>query len=417
MARLSSYQSLLVIATVSIFVSNLPDYLHHQNLAESLSAPKNWVLGIALLSMPIVMRAEAHDQALRSPLTLWCLLYIWVSVLWVFLSNQTDDTWKELRLRVLAVVEMLISLMVFAHPRAVILAQKCLIGTLLFGTAVNLYETFAPGSFSLVFGRSAGLYMNPNLSGQALALGMILSVSVLPAAWRIPYVLLTGVGIFSTFSRASILAWALSSATMLYVKPVRWRDALPTVAVCLGVTIFVVMPRLDNWLSSWERSGTINADVQERLEWLTNPFGVVDHSSWSRTTLAKEGWDRFVEEPVVGGGTGSTHRTNPEPHNQFLALMIDHGLVGAVLLPALVLAMGWRARGETKHTAIVFGVMILMLSFSTHTILRDEHSLVLFALMAAMVGVSRETGDSRVLSRSVKVHEAETALGSSQVTA
>ena len=40
----------------------------------------------------------------------------------------------------------------------------------LIGVVVDIYEVFAPLSFSKVIGRSAGLYENPNMAGEALVL-------------------------------------------------------------------------------------------------------------------------------------------------------------------------------------------------------------------------------------------------------
>ncbi len=241
-----------------------------------------------------------------------------------------------------------------------------------------------PMTFSRVSGRSAGLYMNPNLSGQALVLGMILCANLFHISKRIPFMLITGIGVFVTFSRASILAWLIAVASMLMIDRARFRDFLPSIALCLLISAFIVLPRLDQWLTSWERTGTLNPDVQERLAWLADPFGVSDSSSSSRTAVAREAWDAFAEEPLVGRGTGSTHQVATEPHNQYLVLMVDHGIIGAAILPLLMLAVVWRSQGAMRGTAFVFALAVLVLSLWTHTILRDEHSLVLFSVMAAM---------------------------------
>lgn len=387
--RLGIYHAGLVLAAMAVFFTNLPDYVHHQNLAETLSVPKNWVIAFCLLSIPIVTRRQSFEPALRSPITLWCLGYVFVTVLWQFNSSQSEETWRELRLRVLSVVELLSVFMVLAVPAAIKFGRQCLVVAVLFGVVLNLYEVFYPSTFSLVSGRSAGLYMNPNLSGQALVLGMVLSMNILSGFWRMPFILLTGVGAFATFSRASILGWLIAVVGMLMCDKVRLREMLSSLGFFLVVGALVIIPQLDQWLTTWERTGTMNADVLERLEWLSNPFEVSDHSSWSRATVAREAWSKFTEASLFGIGTGSTHDMVIEPHNQYLALMVDHGIIGAIILPLLLFALAWNARGETRGTAFVFSATVLVLGVWTHSILRDEHSLVLFSLMAAMTFASR----------------------------
>jgi uncharacterized membrane protein len=69
---------------------------------------------------------------------------------------------------------------------------------------------------------------------------------------------------------------------------------------------------------------------------------------------------------------------------------MDHGVViGVMILPLLLLAVGWGARGETRRLCIVFAAGILVLSLFTHTILYTGSTLILFCLMAAMAATSR----------------------------
>jgi O-antigen ligase len=253
--------------------------------------------------------------------------------------------------------------------------------------ALNIYEFFVPLTFSEVHGRSAGLFVNPNLSGEALVLGMILSVIVLPLFWRAPFLLLTGIGIFATFSRAGIGAWFLAVGGLLFfTKVVRAKDLVWTFLLSLLVVGIVLLPKLDAILKSMDQAGVINKNTEERLAWLTNPSGVSDDSSWSRVYVAQQAWRKFADQPWIGSGTGTSHEAfEIAPHNQYLSYMVDHGVVGATIVPLLILALIWGARGETRRIGLVFGATILWLSFFTHTILSYGHSLLLFALLAAMV--------------------------------
>ena len=74
--------------------------------------------------------------------------------------------------------------------------------------------------------------------------------------------------------------------------------------------------------------------------------------------------------------------------------MEDHGLLGAAIMPLLILAMTWGANGDSRHVARVFGCAVLLMSFFSHAVLYAPFSLWLFSLMAAMASTSRE-GDMK----------------------
>jgi prepilin signal peptidase PulO-like enzyme (type II secretory pathway) len=78
--------------------------------------------------------------------------------------------------------------------------------------------------------------------------------------------------------------------------------------------------------------------------------------------------------------------------------MLDHGVLGAAIMPLLILALIWRAQGETRRVGLIFGATILWLSFLTHTMLNFGPNLILFPLLAAMV-----------LTESFRVHDATQA--------
>ena len=95
--------------------------------------------------------------------------------------------------------------------------------------------------------------------------------------------------------------------------------------------------------------------------------------------------EKFADHPWVGNGTGSMYELfSIAPHNQYLSYMLDHGLLGTMIVPSLVLALIWRVHGETRRLGIVFGAIILFLCFFTHNLLDFGHTLLLFALLAAM---------------------------------
>ena len=379
------YRNMLAILAVALFCTGWSVYQSYAYPA--LGQPKDWILGLSLLSLPLwLLKSRFKQDFLKVPLVVWCFGFAWVTMLWFLGSSQSEIAWRDARGRLSAIMLMLSCLMIFASPSTVRSARWALVFAVLFGAALNIYEFFVPMTFSLIHGRSAGLYINSNLSGEALVLGMILGVTVLPSFCRGPFLLLTGVGILVTFSRSSIAAWFIAvSGLLFFTKGLRARDLAWTFLASLLVVGIVLLPKLDAILTTMDRTGVINKNTEERLAWLANPFGVSDDSSWSRMYVAQQAWGKFSDHPWIGSGTGTMYESfDIPPHNQYLSYMLDHGVLGAAIVPLLILALIWEARGETRRLGLLFGAIILWLSFFTHNVLTFGHGLVLFALLAAM---------------------------------
>jgi O-Antigen ligase len=380
------YRNVLAILAVAVFCTGWPYY--QSQAYPAFGQPKDWILGLSLLSLPLwLFKSKLKQDVLKVPLVVWCFGFAWVTMLWYLGSSQSEIAGRDVRLRLSAIVLLLSCLMIFASPSAVRSARWTLVFAVLLGVTLNIYDFFVPMTFSEVRGRAAGLYGNPNISGEALVLGMILSVTVLPSSCRGPFLLLTGVGIFLTFSRAGIGAWLIAvSGLLLFAKVVRVKDLISTFLLSLLVVGIVLLPKLDAILTTMDQSGAISKDTETRLAWLTDPFGVPDNSALARKYVAEQAWRKFTDHPWIGSGTGTMYESfDIPPHNQYLSYMLDHGVLGAAIVPLLILALIWKASGETRRLGLLFGATILWLCFFTHTILSFGHCLLLFALLAAMV--------------------------------
>src|SRR6476661_685062 len=166
--KLSYYHQALIVAAVGIFYTNVPLYVYANYGMSTLAAPKQWLLLFWLLSLPVLLVRKTAWNALKSPVTIWCFAYAGVTLIWFFLSSQSETAWQEVRYRFLAVIQILVFLMLFREPAAIQWARKALVAAVLLVVAINIYELFTPMSFSTTIGRSAGLYANPNITGEAL---------------------------------------------------------------------------------------------------------------------------------------------------------------------------------------------------------------------------------------------------------
>ncbi len=154
-----------------------------------------------------------------------------------------------------------------------------------------------------LFDRTSGIYVNPNSSGAALVLGIVVSAGMV-AAW-------TARGF-----RYSCRNWNFVDAFSSCGAWLRDRDFW---LVCIGCSDpafahghFERCGQYALWLLASYLSWPMVSDAIggagggiERL-WFLNPEERADFSAnGKRTYLAELGWQQFLEHPLVGNGIGS----------------------------------------------------------------------------------------------------------------
>jgi O-antigen ligase/polysaccharide polymerase Wzy-like membrane protein len=375
------FHSALAVIAIAVFYMNWPNYAH---IRLGILVPYQWVLGFGVLSLPFLFRQIVASDRLKSPVVIWCFGYAWLTIVWFIGSSQSEVAWQVVRWRFLAIIELLLFISLFSYQEANRLARQVLVVGVATGAIIQIYELFFPMSFSEVLGRSAGLYMNPNLAGAALVAGTICAVTVLPLRYRMGFCLMSGIGVMASFSRGSILAWGIAVAGLAVTGLVRAKGLAIIGLIGFALVLLMAVPNWDGPLSTLEAAGTINKNVEERLAWLAAPTDVSDASGWWRQYIAKRAWDKIEEHPFLGGGTGSSFETDIAPHNQSLVFMQDHGVIGILILPLLLLSVVLSVAAENRRTAIVFGCTLMFVSFFSHTLLNDPPIILLLALMATM---------------------------------
>jgi hypothetical protein len=377
----SVFRTALAVIAVAVFYTNWPDYAH---VRLGILVPYQWVLGFGVLSLPFLFRQIVASDMLKSPVVIWCFGYAWLTLVWFVGSTQSEIAWQVVRWRFLTIIELLLFISLFSNQEANRLARQVLVVGVATGVIIQIYELFFPMSFSDVLGRSAGLYMNPTMAGSALVIGMIGACTVLPLPYRAGFCLMSGIGVLASFSRGGILAWGIAVAGLAVTGLVKAKGFAITGLLGFALVLLMVVPNWDEFVFTLERAGTINRNVEERLAWLTDPSGVSDDSSLTRQYLAKRAWEKIGEHPFWGGGTGSSFETDIAPHNQSLVFMQDHGVLGILILPLLLLSVVLSATVENRRTAIVFGCTFMFESLYSHTMLSEPPILLLLALMATM---------------------------------
>lgn len=349
-------------------------------------AVSHFVLAFSVACIPLL----ACTPDIRSwpwAVTAWCFSYLTV-ILIFFLRPYVGEGGHELfRDKVFSVFFLVVMVLVFADSRVHRFTMGTVASVVLVSVAINIYEVFFPlGEFSVNPGRSAGFYLNANKSGAALLLGMIVGLGAVSQRWQIPFSLAVGVGILTTFSRSAIVAWILLVPLVFALR--YGTRSLIWYCLATGLVGLVIIPYAGvRLLQSLENSKTLNQNAISRVS-----MEVGTESDESRSMAARLALQTIADHPLFGKGTGASNEPPFDtvgPHNTYLALMIDHGILGMCILPILLWAATRGATGEIKPFSVPIASFLTYWGLFSHNLLEEKYILFILAYVANLVASSR----------------------------
>jgi hypothetical protein len=379
---LERYQYLLSIVATFIFFSDLPDYLLNAPILPVI--PLVWIGVLAVLSLPFLKNIRNAPKHLL----MWMGIYLGVSVLSLLTVSSDEISFTDFRAKVLSVLFILVMYALY-QQKSVNHIKYTIIVVLLISVGNNLLELFNPRMFAAMnVGRPAGFYIDPNKSGCALVLGMLMGIGVIDKAYRWIYVAIAGVGIMASFSRGAIIGWAICVALLTAGKVIsdnRRKIAVPAIALLLTLIFLNPLDLMVDYFKSTNDAGS-NWDIINRLEEFQNP-SLKEDSASDRQAVAVGGWMMFSNHPFWGNGLASTRKWNiseVSTHNMYLYFMADHGIIGLIFLPGAVFAVVYDNKGEKQIILLSFAIFISIWGFFSHEVLAERYTLSVIALLAAM---------------------------------
>jgi len=369
-----------VFLTAVFFFSNLPLFMPYWGLPVVPWHTYLLVLGctlfLATFRLPHLLRT------LPRYLVVWLWLYLIHGILMFLYSSQNPQGLEMLEMRLLNVALLGTFLMILnLKAGTAILVQKAILCTVLFSTLVNLADFIDP-MFSGVEGRAAGFYINPNIAGRMLSLGMVASLPLVAGRLRLLFCLLVGVGVFITFSRSGWLNWAVGiialTASGYLIFRYKWPSILFFSLLGLAIVYSLISGIALELLSALNLSGYLTPDTLARISGFESSFA--DHSTSERARLAQYSWEVIQQHPLLGVGTDLRQWfIEALPHNMFLMAQVEAGVPGLLLFLALLWLL-WRntdALGRALLTVYIFS------SLFTHNNLDEPATLLILALIAS----------------------------------
>jgi len=196
--------------------------------------------------------------------------------------------------------------------------------------------------------RASYTFGDPNLAGNYLVISLFVMAACQhprsPGVRRFGYlVVLLAIGF--TGSNGAMLTLLVGLVLAFTVTRYRRQGALAglatlaVAALLAGLTIAFVMPRVD--------LGQIREQAAGSVPLLRDSFGRSANSSSERATIVSEGANLFLEGDAAGFGPARTKATLAatqapyvkEAHNDYLATLLERGLIGAIGLLVLGVAV------------------------------------------------------------------------------
>ncbi len=360
---------------------------------------------IGIITALVLSNQKSFNYIFRAPIYGWIVFYVVISLIWMILPNSHAGP-RDMRIIILssAYLFSVASLMYFDDSDFTT-TRKAILFITVVSISNNILEFFNPGFFISqgsdikILGRSAGLYINANIAGEAIILGMIFSYHLVNKNLKLIFLFICLLGIIPTFSRASIASWFIVVIIMIATKSINKKTAI-SLGISLFLTIAILLPILTSFIDLNLEGAAKN--LLGRLDFFSSNRYVADHSQTERLEIAKGALRYFEENPIFGGGLALTRywEYRVSAHNMFLVLMAERGIIGFFIYPLLILSSIWGAKGEARSIAMAFGTYSLIIGFTTHNILDGYHTLIAFALMAGLSYRSRILENTQVQSNS-----------------
>lgn len=323
-------------------------------------------------------------------LIIWAMLFTMMASASFVLNSQADDNALQAFIKSSeAMAILIISLLFFRDEHIARSATFAVLVVAIFSVVMN-YADFLhllgnKIQFSFVTGRAAGLYENPNISGQQLVLGMVLSVFLVPRKLRWWYCLFIATGVILTFSRGAILLWIVAVFGLAWGNVFSLPRKISVMAIGTSAVLLSVTLVAGDWVNVFktvELDRYLNTNTSSRIG--QSFFDQNDFSSRTRLFVAEKGFSMLLEKPLFGWGIGSTQNpvTAIAPHNMYLLLGIEYGIPGVLMFCGLIWIL-WREGNERSG---IIAVLYAIGGLFSHNNLDQPTVILVLALTLSTIG-------------------------------
>jgi O-antigen ligase len=341
--------------------------------------PKYWSFGVFVVSLVLFffVPKPKPKNLLYSPLLWWAVAYLLFSILWIFPTNNLEVAWDGMTMVITTSLYVGTAILVYPSVRqSERLWSITLWLALVLAVSSVLLEYFEPSVYIFskvgrgITGRSAGLYMNPNVAAQTILLILACLLLRSPPRTSLLAALVALIGILVTFSRAGLVVWL----ALFFVSAVRGnlpRSTLPVLLALVagvGVAGSLVLDALSAWISPENRN------TLDRLAWFLGQGDLSDSAAGEREWITSFAWGKFLEAPLLGHGLGymSVWEAGVGTHNIILRHLVEYGVLGFLIFPLLLWCGIQSSDPRSDRVSLwLIAAVVLMMSFFSHNMLEQ----------------------------------------------
>lgn len=354
------------------------------------------VLGYLVVVASLLWLARPRDGRWSRPSSItWCALaLLGAGALSVVAAVDRVAAALDVA-RVAAAVALLAVLDRFIQSRRVLRAVVAAVfASAVIPVGVALFQAAGGGGSRVIdgFSRVRGTFVHPNPLALYLTLLLVMGVALLPnlRSWyrwlMLAFVVLGGGVLVATYARGAWIALVAGILVAALLQRRWWVVGLLAVGLVLTA---VAVPSVAQRFADVGRADRASGDASNSLSWRVQ--------YWDRSL------DLFPESPVIGVGLGMVAARLPEgvpPHNDYIRVLVETGVVGEVAFIGLLVAMSTTAVRSVRHArdgferGIATGYAGVVVAFGVLAITANVLTQVavlwyLFALTAAGLGVAR----------------------------
>jgi O-antigen ligase len=252
----------------------------------------------------------------------------------------------------LYVVAFIVYYVATDEARAASLLPWLLVGGSL-GAAAALVSAIQPGfapwsllggvkganaSFGAMSQRIEGAFLHPNNLGIFVAYLIVAQIALVAYFKKSSTLLWAGgaialVTLLLTLSRGAWLGAVAGVGTVFLLQ--RRAPVSAIVVAALGLIVFSLL---------FSHASDVNDALSQRITQVTPSSLAQRQGVWGQNIQA------FVGHPILGAGPGATRSASSDAHSSYLQVLVDTGIVGAVVYVALLLAVGRELFGALKRS-------------------------------------------------------------------
>lgn len=367
-----------------------------------------------LLVAPVLFYKKTIHSLFKNELLMYFSVFILITLVWSVLSfipliGFTTNV-KYIKAQFLNFLIMFVCMVFFTREENINITLKLMVYGVLLGVLLNIYDIFHIGNyyrasddpksrdaFSMIFARAAGFYLDPNVSSTALVMGLILTEhTVEKYKKKLAYALFVGLGVAITLSLSGVLFYGVYFFLRFIYGKIKLKTIFIFLIIFIG-TSYVIQDLIKKEIIHF------GPGITKRILAITNPFAaekdIVEKNS--RTILFVNAVEMIIEDPFLGKGIGQHQFVETElsetsrsgshagPHNQWLAFIIDFGLLGILLFAILFFVLLPSKKSIYKKEVNNFIIIYFLYSLFSHTAIKN-HSLMFLLPLVYQMGQIKE---------------------------